>query len=256
MPYLSSLYSPWLRELGSREEFSKWLKVKDFREEVKEAIRTGKWFIRVAYNPNTNPRWAENIYVLKTKVPDVEGKSIKEIAENRNSDEWDTWLDIIAEDPGSRGATGQLKPSPAYLHYWTHPKGMVGLDTSVYDDKWEMKNPPYSMPGINTFSAFPMFFIKYVRDGNIFTIEEAVQKTSTMAARVHNLIGRGVLIEGAYADIVLMDMQKLKVNGNELEPRRYPDGIKHVIINGEPVVTNKAHTGKKPGKVLRRTKKS
>ena len=41
MPYLASLYAPWLRELGGLEGFGKWLKVKDFREEVKDAIRAG-----------------------------------------------------------------------------------------------------------------------------------------------------------------------------------------------------------------------
>lgn len=254
MPYLSSLYEPWLRELGSREVFSKWLKVEDFREEVKEAIRAGKWFIRVAYNPNTNPRWAENITVLKTQVPDVDGKTIKEIAAERNADEWDTWLDIISEDPDARGTTGMLSPDPAYLHYWTHPRGMVGLDTSIFDYKWQMKNPPYSMPGINTFSAFPMFFINYVRDGNILTIEEAVQKTSTVAAHVHNLAGRGVLSEGAYADIVLMDLQGLKVNSSEIEPRKHPEGIERVLVNGKTVVEDGIHKGNKPGKVLTRSK--
>jgi N-acyl-D-aspartate/D-glutamate deacylase len=177
MPYLSSLYSPWLRLLGGREEFSKWLKVESFREEVKDAIKQGKWFIRVAYNPNTNPRWAENIYVLKSKVPDVDGKSIKQIATERDADEWDTWLDIIANDPDALGVTGQLLPGDYALQYYTHPKGMVGLDTSIFSIDWQMKTPPYSKPGINPFNAFPMFFIKYVRDGDLFTLEEAVQKT-------------------------------------------------------------------------------
>jgi N-acyl-D-amino-acid deacylase len=252
MPYLSSLYAPWLRELGGREAFSKWLKVKDFREEVKDAIRQGKWFIRVAYNPNTNPRWAENIYVLKSKVPDVDGKTIAQIAKEREADEWDTWLDIIAEDPDARGATGQLVPRDSYLQYYTHPRGMVGLDTSIADDKYQMKSPPYSFPGINTFSAYPMFYIKYVRDRSLFTLEEAVQKTATMPARVHNLEGRGVLKEGGYADIVLMNLPKLKVMGDEVETRKYPKGIEYVFVNGEAVVEKGKHTGARTGKVLKR----
>jgi N-acyl-D-aspartate/D-glutamate deacylase len=243
MPYLSSLYSPWLRLLGGREEFSKWLKVESFREEVKDAIKQGKWFIRVAYNPNTNPRWAENIYVLKSKVPDVDGKSIKQIATERDADEWDTWLDIIANDPDALGVTGQLLPGDYALQYYTHPKGMVSID-------WQMKTPPYSKPGINPFNAFPMFFIKYVRDGDLFTLEEAVQKTSTMAARVHNLKGRGIIQEGAYADIVLMDIPKLKILATEIETRQHPKGIEYVLVNGELAVKKGKHTGSTPGRVL------
>ena len=253
MPYLCSLYSPWLRELGGREEFGKWLKVKDFRDEVKDAIRRGKWFIRVAYNPNTNPRWAENIFVVKSKSPGLDGKSIAQIAEERGVDQWDTYFDIIAEDPDARGVTGSMSPMGCYNQYYTHPAGMVGLDTSVVDDKFQGKNPPYSIPGINTFSAYPMFYIKYVRDGDLFTLAEAVQKTATMPARVHNLEGRGVLSRGSYADIVLMDLPNLKVLGDELEPRRYPKGIEYVFVNGVAVVKNGEHTGAKPGRVLRRT---
>ncbi|MFP3950556.1 MAG: N-acyl-D-amino-acid deacylase family protein [Candidatus Bathyarchaeia archaeon] len=253
MPYLCSLYEPWLRELGGREEFSKWLKVDDFREEVKNAIKEGKWFIRVLYNPNTNPRWAENIIVLKSRMEGIEGKSIAEIAEEREEDEWDTMLDIMAENPDARGATNQLAPRDCYLQYWTHPAGMVGLDTSVYDTEWQAKNPPYSIPGINTFSAYPMFFIKYVRNGDIFTLEEAVQKTSTMPAKIHNIKGRGVLKEGGYADIVLMSIPELKVNSTEIEPRKNPDGIEYVFVNGAPVVKEGRHTKAREGRVIKRT---
>ena len=252
MPYLASLYSPWLRELGGLEEFGKWLEVKDFREEVKDAIRQGKWFIRVAYNPNTAPRWAENISVLKSKVPGIDGKTIAEISEERDADPWDAYFDVTAEDPYTRGATGSMRPRTPYLQYYTHPRGMVGLDTSVFDAEYQARSPPYSIPGINTFNAYPMFFIKYVRDGDLFTIEEAVQKTSTMPAKVHNLEGRGVIKEGGFADIVLMDMKKLNVLGTELEPRKHPRGIEQVFVNGVSVVEKGEHSGARPGKVLKK----
>jgi len=252
MPYLASLYAPWLRELGGLEEFGKWLKVKDFREEVKDAIRTGKWFIRVFYNPNTQPRWAENIIVIKSDAPGAEGKTIAEIAEERGTDPWDTYFDVISEDPYTRGATGSMGSREPYLQYYTHPNGMVGLDTSVFDAEWQGTNPPYSIPGINTFSAYPLFYIKYMRDSDLFSLEEAVQKTSTMPAKVHNLEGRGVLKKGAYADIVLMDIPKLKILGDEIEPRRHPEGIEYVFVNGKPVVKKGKHTGATPGRVLTR----
>ena len=74
LPYLSSLLEPWLRELGSRAALGRWLKVKDFRDELSDSIRIGKWYMRENYNPNTNPRWAENIFVVKSKSPGIEWK--------------------------------------------------------------------------------------------------------------------------------------------------------------------------------------
>lgn len=259
LPYLCSLLQPWLRELGNRESLGKWLKVKDFREEVTDAVRRGKWYIRENYSPNTNPRWAENITVVKTKSPGLDGKSIAEIAKERGRDAWETYLDIIAEDPDARAVVARhdqilaYREPKCYNQFYTHQAGMVGLDTSVYDNKYQATNPPYGIPMINAYSAYPLFYVKFVRDNQILTLNEAVQKTATMPARVHNLEGRGVISEGNYADIVLMDLPNLKVLGDELEPRRYPKGIEHVFVNGVAVVQEGKHTGATPGRVLKRT---
>jgi N-acyl-D-aspartate/D-glutamate deacylase len=97
-----------------------------------------------------------------------------------------------------------------------------------------------------------MFFIKYVRDENLFSLEEAVNKTSTMAARVHNLKGRGILKEGAYADVVLMNIPKLNILATEVEPRIHPEGIEYVLVNGVLAVEKGKHTGSISGRVLKR----
>ena len=252
MPYLCGLLEPWLRELGGREELGKWLDVPEFRDEVFEAIRDGKWFIRVAYNPNTNPHWAKNLYVTKSEVEDIDGKSVQEVAEIWDMEPWDTYCDIIVKDPHTRGVTGSLTYNTAYDQYYTHPKGMIGLDTMVNDDEYQRESPPYSIPGINSFAAYPIFFNKLVKEKKTFTLEEAVQKTSAMAAKVHNLEGRGALMVDGFADIVLMDLPNLNVTADEIEPRRYPEGIEYVFVNGEPVVKEGKHTGGRPGRVLRR----
>lgn len=253
MPYLCSLLAPWLRLLGSREKLGYWLKIKDFREEIKQAIFAGKWFIRVAYNPNVNPRWAHNIKVIKHKNPQYNGKTIAQLSRELNKDPLETYFDLIAEDPDARGAVPDYRLTEDYVKlFFKHPAGMVGVDVAVFDDKYERKSPPYTIPGINTYSAYPSFLIRYVKEQKIFTLEEAVQKISTLPARVYKLRGRGTLLEGSYADIVLIDFDKLEVTGTPLEPRRYPKGIEYVIVNGKIVINKGEHTNATPGKVLTR----
>ncbi len=191
--------------------------------------------------------------MTKSKVKGIDGKSVHEVAEMWDIDPWAAYCDIIVKDPDTRGVTGTLLYSEAYDQYYTHPKGMIGLDTMVNDDKYQAKSPPYGMPGINSFAAYPIFYNFYVKEKKLFSLEEAVQKTSVMAARVHNMDGRGTLAEGSYADIVLMDLPNLKVTANEIEPRKYPEGIRYVFVNGEPVVKEGKHTGARPGRVLKRT---
>ena len=257
--YLCALLVPWLGELGSREKFGEWLKVQDFRQEVKDAIFKGKWFIRVAYNPNTNPRWAENIVVLEHERPECMDKSIAQIAMEREADPFDTWLDLIAEDPDAKSAiitvypTGTADPyAPYHAIFFQHPVSSVGLDNVSVDYKWQSKVPPWQVPGISTYSAYVGFFDKFVKKMKALTLEEAVRKTSTHVAERHKLKGRGVIEEGSYADIVLMDLKRLKVAGTPLKPRKQPKGIEYVFVNGVAVVEKAKHTGATPGRVLRR----
>lgn len=251
--YLCSVFGPWLRELETREKLAEWLRVKDFREEVKEAIHSGKWFIRLAYNPNTNPRWAENITVLKHKNEGCENKTIQQIAEEREADPFDVWLDLIVEDPDSRAGIGRGEQEASYhAIFYQHPVSSVGLDISVDDYKHESKVPPWPTPRINTYSAYVGFFDKFVKKQKALTLEQAVYKTSTYVAERHNLKDRGVIREGSYADIVLLAFTNLKVTGTPLEPRRQPEGVEYVFVNGVAVVKEAKHTGATPGRVLKR----
>ena len=45
--------------------------------------------------------------------------------------------------------------------------------------------------------------------------------------------------------------QTVRSNATYDEPRQFPDGIEHVIVNGVPVVENGVHTGATPGRALR-----
>jgi N-acyl-D-amino-acid deacylase len=237
MPYLSSLLTPWLRDQGSREGFSEWLKVPDYRKEVQDAIAGGKWFIRLAYNPNTNPQWAENIWVVKHSSPGCDNKTVAQIAKEREKGPLKTYFDLICEDPDGRGVavgvaeSGNFPWKPYRALFFKHPAFALSLDP---------------------FSAFPGFLIKFVREMKLFTLEEAIWKISTSAAEQHRLKTKGKILPGYDADITIFDLDGLKVLGDPIEPRRYPEGIEYVFVNGTAVVDKGEHTGATPGKIVER----
>jgi len=70
------------------------------------------------------------------------------------------------------------------------------------------------------------------------------------AQRVLGLTDRGVVREGAYADLVIFDPQAIREEATALEPTRPPQGISHVFVNGTLVHDNGTHTGQRPGRVL------
>jgi N-acyl-D-amino-acid deacylase len=61
-----------------------------------------------------------------------------------------------------------------------------------------------------------------------------------------------VIRDGAVADLVVFDPATVRSNATYEEPRRFPDGIDHVVVNGRLVVEDGRHTGATPGRALRR----
>jgi N-acyl-D-amino-acid deacylase len=102
------------------------------------------------------------------------------------------------------------------------------------------------------YSLYPCYLQTFVKERGDLSLEEAIKKaTSVPAQEVFGLEDRGILREGAYADIVLFDLKKIGAAVDFLEPTRPPDGIELAVVNGTVVYENMKHTGAKPGKVLR-----
>jgi N-acyl-D-aspartate/D-glutamate deacylase len=83
---------------------------------------------------------------------------------------------------------------------------------------------------------------------------------TSFPAQRFGLFDRGVLRPGAWADIVVFDLERLRDRATcfypysyplENYPHRYPEGIDLVLVNGALVVKGERHTGALPGKVLR-----
>jgi N-acyl-D-aspartate/D-glutamate deacylase len=65
---------------------------------------------------------------------------------------------------------------------------------------------------------------------------------------------RGVVREGALADLVLFDPAVVVDRGTFEKPEVPPIGVTHVLVNGTFVVRDGAHTGARPGRVLQRSR--
>jgi N-acyl-D-aspartate/D-glutamate deacylase len=122
---------------------------------------------------------------------------------------------------------------------------LVGTDSTFVGSK----------PSPRTYGSYPRILGQFVRDEAILSLEQAVWKmTGGPAARL-GIEDRGTIRDGAAADLVVFDPATVRSNATYDEPRRYPDGIDYVIVNGELVVDGGVHTGATPGRALRRGQK-
>lgn len=248
VPYLAALLLPWLKVAGSVTQFSAALRMPEFRGEIKEKVWAGKWY---SLNPNINEHWDRGRTIVECTDERFLGKTIARIAEERGVDPLDALMDVLMADPLTKAVrkTGDESSKLAFLR---HPESMVGVDTFVLDDQWQNTSPPWYLPNECSYGGFPRYFRWTVKDTATLTIEEAVRKVTSLPARKFKLTGRGVLKPGAFADIVVMDMERLTDCGDQVEPRRYPIGIEHVFVNGVRVIAGSGHMGVTPGRVLYR----
>ena len=123
-----------------------------------------------------------------------------------------------------------------------HEAAMVGTDSTFLGEK----------PSPRTYGSFPRILGQFVREEGLLSLEQAVHRmTGAPAARL-GLRERGLLRDGFAADVVIFDAARVRANATYEEPRQFPDGIEHVIVNGQLVVDGGRHTGALPGRALRR----
>ena len=91
----------------------------------------------------------------------------------------------------------------------------------------------------------------YVREKKVLGLEEAVRKMTSLPATHFKLAGRGLVKEGAAADLAVFDPATVRDNATFEAPLELAGGIPCVLVNGVPVVDGGAHTGALPGQVLR-----
>ena len=90
-----------------------------------------------------------------------------------------------------------------------------------------------------------------VRDRKVFSLEEAVHKASGKAAERFGLTGRGMIREGAFADVIVFEPATITDRATYVDPQQMCVGIEHVIVNG-CLLGSDTSREQPPGRFLRR----
>ena len=84
----------------------------------------------------------------------------------------------------------------------------------------------------------------------------AIRSMTALPAQVFRMQARGVIRPGAYADIVIFDLDKLRDRATFDDPMQLSEGIVHVFVNGKVAVKNGELTGVLAGQVILRKERS
>lgn len=251
----------WMDEL-EKNEVIEGLKTTEFREKIKEVYES----CRLKFNfihTKADPYWMDRFKILVCKNKDYEGKTINEIAKMNNTEPLEAIFDILVEDPDTEWVQHLCEryfeaAVPVLLqHPGASPNTDMSCHPSISQPEGYNVGGSFFTPSPIAYGLFADFIGKLVREKKLMSLEEAVNRASYVPAqKALKLKDRGILSPGAYADIVVFDLKKIRMTGDFLRPAQRPDGIEYVLVNGEVVYKNKAHTGKSPGKLLRHKSKS
>ena len=175
--------------------------------------------------------------------PSIEGRTLAELADEQGIGARAMADEIVAREGRRCFVVLDLMSEDDVRAVMAHPAVMIGTDGIPMGGK------PHPRLG----HSYPRILGRYVRDDGLLELSDAVRKMTSVPAGRFGFTDRGVVREGAFADLVLFDPTSIIDTGTWTEPTVPPAGITGVWVNGERVVDGEAATGARPGRVVRRT---
>ena len=243
---LDACLPPWALD-GGYEALYERLKDPAVREKLAAAMNTpsDEWenFYRAAGSPDRILLVGFKSEALKP----LTGKSLAEVARERGRDPIETVMDLILEDR-SRVSTIYFLMSEENMRKQVK-KSWVSFGSDEASQAPEgvfLKSNPHP----RAYGNFARLLGQYVREERVISLAEAVRRLSGLPATNLGLESRGFVKEGMFADVVVFDPKTIADRATFADPHQYAIGMKHVLVNGVPVLKDGEHTGATPGRAL------
>ena len=179
--------------------------------------------------------------------PELVGQYLSELAVVREQTGFDLVSELLVDAKEKVHITlGAIKEEDVRA-LMVQPWNMIASDGEYVDT-----NPKITGGHPRSTGTFPRVLGHYVREEGVLTLEEAIRKMTSLPAEFIGLLDRGKIAEGYAADITVFDPETIIDRSTWVEPRRMPDGVHHVFVNGIPVLASGELTGESPGQYLKR----
>ena len=174
----------------------------------------------------------------------MEGRTLQDLANEQGIDPVDVAIEIVT-GAGSGSIISHNMNAADVRVLMQQPWTMTASDGGL---------PVFGAgkPHPRSYGTFPRKIRKYVLEDGVVGLPDAIRSMTSLPATVFRIRDRGVLRFGAYADVVVFDLDRLTDRATYLEPHQYSEGIVHVLVNGRAAVRDGAMTGITAGEVLSR----
>ena len=148
----------------------------------------------------------------------------------------------ITEQGGCQGVFHAINEEDL-VRILRHPATMIASDGDIVVFGRAQPHP-------RSYGTFARVLSEYVREQGVLTLEDAVQKMTSLPAQRTGLQDRGVLRPGMKADVAVFDPARVRDAATFEQPHQYAEGFSYVLVNGEVVVDGGRVTSARPGQVL------
>jgi len=195
--------------------------------------------------------WSRVVLLDSEAWPDYGRRDLASIADERGQDPLDAVYDLLL------GGLDELEKLMVIIHAYSeeqqreafaHPLCVPGSDATTLAPDGRLAHAFFH--GAYTWAAW--FWRFMVRDEGLLTAEDAIHRLTAQPAERIGLSDRGVLREGARADVVVFDPTRFGERGTVYEPNLLAEGMRHVVVNGVPTLRDGRLTGERAGIVVRR----
>jgi N-acyl-D-aspartate/D-glutamate deacylase len=206
-------------------------KTKEGRAEIKAAMKD----VFADISP-------QKLIVKYTDVKDYEGKSLKEIADMKGKDPVDCYVDLVCDQPVGG------------IIFALNEQAMKGFMPNHYvftssDGSTSAKGMPNAHP--RYFGSFARKLKVYALGEKRMGLNDAIRSMSFLPAEKLGLKDRGKIEKGAFADIVVLDLNTLADRSTYENATQYAEGAVHVLVNGVPAIENRKPTGQRAGRPVK-----
>lgn len=236
--YLSALLPSWAAEGGPAATLAR-LSSSDMRERIRaELEETG-----TDGNHGVPVDWSV-VEINGVRTPDhahLVGRSLAESALAAGKPPAELYFDVLVADRLGTSCLLHTGDEDNVRAIMRHPAHTGGSDGLLVGDR----------PHPRAWGTFPRYLGHYVRELGVLGLEECVAHLTGRPARRLRLTDRGLVREGHAADLVLFDPGTVADTATFADPRRRPDGIPYVLVNGVTVIDDGRPTGALPGRSIR-----
>lgn len=254
--YLSALLPNWVHE-GGWEKAAERLTDPAMRQKIRKEMERQEAERNQGVNdfPSATANQIQEEFGANVLIASVtqesnkqlEGKTLTEASRLLEKDVLDVLFDLLLAEGG---AGSMVKFSMSEEDIRTAAKGslaMVGSDgIAMASDGVFAGGKPHP----RSYGSFPRVLGKYQREEQLFSLEEAVHKMTQAPAQKMKLKDRGTIHDGAVADVVAFDPQKIKDTASFTDPHRYAQGVHTVFVNGAKAYDQGTFLDPKSGEIV------